>query len=85
MAKCDELLALARRTPRRVWFDDAQRLAACYGFTHARTAGSHDIYVRSDGRIKLNIQSRRNGYARDYQVRQLLAEIDRLVGEGRPR
>lgn len=84
MANCDKLLALARRAGRGFRFEDARRLASCFGFVHVRTRGSHFIYARSDGRTRLNFQKRRNGCLPAYQVRQLLVEIDLLIGERRP-
>ncbi|HVM12801.1 MAG TPA: type II toxin-antitoxin system HicA family toxin [Egibacteraceae bacterium] len=59
-----------------VRFADLQRLAEACGFQLDRITGSHHIYVHSRVPLRLNLQEVR-GTAKPYQVRQLLAMLDR--------
>ncbi len=80
MGRCDKLLEKARRNPEGLAFTDATALAGCFGFIHVRTTGSHHIFKRPDHMDLLNLQPRR-GWARAYQVRQLLAEIEGILSK----
>jgi hypothetical protein len=57
-------------------FDDAVRLARALGFRPNRTRGSHQLFAHPNVVEYLNLQSRR-GLAKPYQLRQLVALIDR--------
>lgn len=81
MSQIEKLLEAARRNTEGVLFADALRLARHY-FGEPRIKGSHHIFV-SDTGLAANLQPRKDGKAKGYQVEQLLASIDQhLQGEG---
>ncbi len=55
-------------------FRDFVRLVEAYGFTLARTQGSHSLYRHPRIADNLNLQPD-HGYAKPYQVKQFLALI----------
>ena len=59
-----------------VRFADLQRLVEACGFELDRAAGSHHIYIHNAAQARLNLQEIR-GAAKPYQVRQVLAMLDR--------
>ena len=58
-----------------VAFADLCRLAEALGFRLDRVRSSHHIYTHPDIPIRLNLQNRQ-GQAKPYQIRQLLALIE---------
>ncbi len=78
MPDCDKLLERARRSPSSLRFEEVCNLAECYGFGLDRQASSHRIYKRPGWPQLMNFQNR-NGKAKAYQVRQLLAAIDEII------
>lgn len=80
MAKCDELLARARRNPAGLRFVELCKLAECHRFEFARQKGSHRVYRRVGTRLLMTFQDV-GGMAKAYQVRQLLEVID-VLDEG---
>ena len=78
MPKVDELVAQMRRNPKNVRFADLRRVCDHY-FGPPRQAGtSHRVYKTPwAGDPRVNIQDD-HGRAKAYQVRQVLAAIDRL-------
>jgi hypothetical protein len=80
MSKRDKLIAAIRNNPRDVGFDDACRVAMWLGFTASGGAGSHRAYSRRGEPTLLNFQNR-NGKIKPYQVRQLIAMIDKYENE----
>jgi hypothetical protein len=80
MSQLEKLLEGARGNPEGVLFADALRLAEHY-FGEPRIKGSHHIFVSHTG-LAANLQPRKDGKAKGYQVEQLLAAIDEhLKGE----
>jgi predicted RNA binding protein YcfA (HicA-like mRNA interferase family) len=76
---CDKLLQKARDTKRAgLRFEEAIKLAQCFGFEVARRKGSHVIMKRAGYRDFLNFQPRKDGKAKAPQVGQLLDAIDDL-------
>ena len=74
------LLRRARENPQGLRFDEAAQLAEQLGFIWVRKNGSHEIYRHPDaGPFRrlypqpLNLQPTRDGMAKDYQVKQMLA------------
>lgn len=72
--------------PRRTWerilagsrslsFREFEALLKAFGFEHARTAGSHRIYVHPRVARPLSVQPRGND-AKPYQVRQFLDMVE---------
>ncbi|MBI5846324.1 MAG: type II toxin-antitoxin system HicA family toxin [Deltaproteobacteria bacterium] len=61
---------------KNIRFDDMVNLVTGFGFTIARTDGSHHIFSRNDLPELVNIQNV-NGEAKPYQVRQFLKLVER--------
>ena len=61
---------------RNIRFEDACKLAKAFGFCLDRTSGSHHIFVHPGIPPNLNFQPDRNGQAKPYQLRQLLALVE---------
>lgn len=60
---------------RNVRFADMQRLLEAFGFTLARTSGSHHIFAHPDVPELVNLQEV-GGEAKPYQIRQFLKLIE---------
>ena len=79
MSRIERLVTDMRRNPSNVRFSDLVKVCDHY-FGAARQQGtSHCIYKtpwRGDPRV--NIQAGKNGQAKIYQVRQVLAAIEKL-------
>jgi hypothetical protein len=78
MANCAKLLDEARNNPKGVRFEDACKLAECFGFTERGGAGSHRVYKRKGFMTLLVFQSKK-GMAKEYQVKQLLEAIELIT------
>ncbi len=80
-----KLLQRAVIAPQNLRFLEACDLARAFGFRLSRVRGSHHIFARADVRELLNLQDV-NGYAKPYQIRQLLDLVERynLRIEGEP-
>jgi len=77
MGSIDKILQEARANPVSLRFSDLRKLCEYY-FGEPRHSGSHLVFKTpwpADPRV--NIQSRQ-GKAKAYQVRQVLAAIDKL-------
>lgn len=81
MASIDDLVADMRRNPKNVRFADLVKVCDHY-FGDARQQGtSHRIYKTPwPGDPRVNIQRGQSGKAKPYQVRQVLAAIEKLEG-----
>lgn len=80
MPSVETILALMRTNPRGAGFRDALRVAAHY-FGPPRVRGSHHFFSmpwRGDPLVNLQESGK---LAKAYQVRQLLAAIERLERE----
>ena len=73
---------LAGTSDQNIAFDELVTLLRSLGFA-LRTAGSHHIFSRQDVTEILNLQPRRDGTAKPYQVKQVRQVITRyrLTGE----
>ena len=77
MAKIEKILQAARQNPRDVPFSALARLCEHY-FGRPRQSGSHLVYQTPwPGDPRVNIQDK-DGRAKPYQVKQVLAAIERL-------
>ena len=78
----EKLLGQMRSSPSGVRFEDLVKVGDHY-FAHPRQQGtSHRVYrMPWQGDPRVNIQNDR-GKAKPYQVRQVLAAIEKLEGEG---
>jgi hypothetical protein len=80
MTQIKKLLAKLKRNPNDVKFDDLAKVCDHY-FGESRQQGtSHRIYKTPwNGDPRVNIQNKK-GKAKPYQVRQVLAAINKLEG-----
>ena len=76
---CRRRLEEARANVTALRFGNLCALAECFGWVFVRQSGSHRIYKRSGSMQLMNFQEDRNGRAKPWQVRQLLAAIDDLL------
>ncbi len=80
MATVDELVAAMRRNPKNVRYGDLCRVCDHYFGPPRQDGTSHRVYKTPwAGDPRVNIQND-HGKAKAYQVRQVLAAIDRLQG-----
>jgi hypothetical protein len=78
MGRCKKLWERAKASPASLRFEEACRLAECFGFHFARQRGtSHRIYKYPGWIGLLNFQDDA-GEAKEYQVRQLLEAAEEL-------
>ncbi len=75
MTRPPKLLAKALANNKNLRFDELAALAEAFGFTLARTSGSHHIYTHANVPEILNLQSVK-GKAKPYQVRQFLELVE---------
>ncbi len=71
-----KLFAAIRANPKAVRFTDACKAAELLGFIHKGGQGSHHAYARNGEPVGLNFQNR-GGNVPPYQVRQLIAMMDK--------
>lgn len=74
--QCLKLFEEAKSSATGLRFSELQKLCECAGMTLDRTKGSHFIYHHKNPSFSLSIQETREGKAKPYQVRQLLALIE---------
>jgi len=78
MAKIKEILAIMRRNPKGVNFNDLCKVCDHYFGDPRQTGGSHRVYKTPwQGDPRINIQTDK-GMAKAYQVKQVLKAIERL-------
>lgn len=71
-----------RAAPQAVAFRDLERVCRHYFGEPRLTSGSHRVFKTPwPGDPRVNIQNAR-GSAKSYQVRQVLAAVDRLLDHG---
>ena len=82
MAQIEKIIASMRQSPTNVRFSDLEKVCDHY-FGEARQQGtSHKVYKTPwPGDPRVNIQKGPQGKAKAYQVRQVLAAIEKLEGE----
>lgn len=78
MDRVDRILRDARANPQNVRFADLRRLCEHY-FGAPRASGSHLVFKTPwPGDPRVSIQDR-HGQAKPYQVKQVIAAIDKLA------
>lgn len=77
MVKPAKLLQAAQNHPHSLRFEELCALAEASGFEWVHGRGSHRVYAREGVAEILTFQPRQDGKAKAYQVRQLLALIER--------
>lgn len=84
MAGTEKLFAQMRESATGVRFSDLCKVCDYYFGEPRQTSGSHRVYrMPWQGDPRVNIQND-HGKAKAYQVRQVLAAIDKLTKEGTP-
>lgn len=76
----DKLFQSIRNNPKDVRFADALKAAELLGFSAKGGSGSHRSFARQGEPVQLNFQDTKTGKAKPYQVRQLIAMIDKYEG-----
>ena len=71
-----KLLKKALSSPANLRFEEACALARAFGFRLSRVSGSHPIFAHQNVRELVNLQEV-EGKAKPYQVKQLLALVER--------
>ncbi|MGB3850636.1 MAG: type II toxin-antitoxin system HicA family toxin [Tunicatimonas sp.] len=74
--KKTKLLRKISDSPKNTSFSDLSSLITAFGFTLARTSGSHHIYYHPDITELVNIQNVR-GMAKPYQIKQFLKIVEK--------
>jgi hypothetical protein len=81
----EKTLSKMRGSPRNVRFDDLCKVCGQYFGTPRQKRGRHRIYrMPWAGDSRINIQKGKNGMAKAYQVKQVLAAINRWEREHEP-
>ena len=73
MTKREKLIEKARNNPGGLRFAEAKKLAEAAGYTLDRSSGSHFVYVKDGVERPLSLQESKDGKAKAYQVKQILA------------
>jgi hypothetical protein len=76
MGKIEKVLKKAMLSPKSLRFSEVRALAEGYGFRLGRVRGSHHIFTHSGLHELVNLQDV-GGFAKPYQVRQLLSLIEK--------
>ena len=76
MSKKGKLYARVRNNQKNVRFGDFCTLMTYFGFVEARVRGSHHLYQHPKLDTVMNVQPKKDGLAKAYQVRQFLKLID---------
>ena len=79
MAQVDRIVAAMRQTPNNVRFADLAKVCEYYFGEERQRGTSHCVYKTPwPGDPRVNIQEDKGGKAKAYQVKQVLAAIDKL-------
>lgn len=83
--KIRKALRRMKESPNNVRFSDLSRVCDHYFGAPRQTGGSHRTYMTPwAGDPRINIQEDRNGMAKVFQVKQVLAALERLDQEHEP-
>ena len=86
MSKYEKLLTKMRDAPADIRYEELKTLCVRFFGPPRQSGSSHAVFKmpwRGDPRV--NIQADKNGKAKHYQVKQVLAAIDRLLQEDEER
>lgn len=76
MTKADKLNQKIRRNPNNIKFQELVSWLENSGFTLDRVNGSHHIFVHPIIETPINIQKKKDGTAKTYQIKQAIKIID---------
>jgi hypothetical protein len=81
MSAIEKILKQIRKNPKNIHFSDLCKICEYYFGEARQTGSSHRIYKTPwQGDPRVNIQNS-SGYAKAYQVKQVLQAIERLENE----
>jgi len=79
MSKIEKMLNEMEKAPQNVRFSDLAKLCTHYFGAPRNKGTSHHVYKTPwQGDPRVNIQKEKDGKAKTYQVRQVLAAIEKL-------
>ncbi len=82
--KIDAIVTRMRNSPQNIRYEDVKRVCEYYFGQSRSNATSHCVFKTPwQGDPRVNIQQGKNGKAKAYQVKQVLAAIDRLLAQGK--
>lgn len=82
VAKADKIRAALEHNPRSVSYDQLHALCVRMFGDPRQRSGSHAVFATPwPGDPRVNIQRGKNGEAKPYQVKQVLAAIRKLEGQ----
>ncbi len=76
MTKTDKKNQKIRRNPKNVKFQDLVSWLEDNGFALDRVSGSHHVFIHPVIETPINIQKKKDGSAKAYQVKQAIKIID---------
>lgn len=76
MTKADKKNQKIRRNPNNVKFQDLMSWLEDNGFVLDRAKGSHHVFVHPVIETPINVQKKKDGTAKAYQVKQAIKIID---------
>ncbi|MFD4404374.1 toxin HicA [Nocardia sp. NPDC058499] len=80
MAKVEKLLAKMRESPTNVRYSELESVCREHFGEPRTTGGSHAVFKTPwPGDPRVNIQENPNGGCKPYQVKQVIAAIDKLL------
>ncbi|MGD7706571.1 toxin HicA [Microlunatus sp. Y2014] len=82
MAKADKTLAKMRTNPANIRYGELVRVCDEWFGSPRQNGTSHAVYRTPwAGDPRVNIQQGKNGLAKPYQVKQVVAAIDKMIAE----
>lgn len=76
MTKDEKRNQKIRRNPKNLKFQDVINWLEDNGFSLGRVSGSHHIFVHPAIETPINMQKKKDGTAKSYQVKQAIKIID---------
>ena len=76
MTKAEKKNQKIRKNPKNVKFKDLVSWLEDNGFSLDRVHGSHHVFVHPEIETHINIQKKKDGTAKTYQVKQAIKIID---------
>jgi hypothetical protein len=81
MTRIEKIVASMKQNPANIRFNDLAKVCSHYFGVPRQDGTSHQIYKTPwPGDPRVNIQRGKSGKAKAYQVKQVLAAIERLEG-----